>query len=109
MGPGSALCVTSALGRQPGRPTAPPTAPARHLTEEPQRDADDRTHATPGLGVLELAEDLVDEHLHDPLADLLVVNGNPLENIDLLADADKSLSLIMKDGKIYKENLQEAP
>lgn len=43
------------------------------------------------------------------LADLLVVNGNPLENIDLLADADKSLSLIMKDGKIYKENLQKAP
>ncbi|WP_455388346.1 amidohydrolase family protein, partial [Petrachloros mirabilis] len=35
-------------------------------------------------------------------ADLILVNGNPLENIDLVADPDKNFGVIMKDGKIYK-------
>ncbi|MGH6762682.1 MAG: amidohydrolase family protein [Phyllobacterium sp.] len=39
------------------------------------------------------------------LADLLVVDGNPLENIDLLANTEKSLVLIMKDGKVYKDTI----
>ena len=36
------------------------------------------------------------------LADLLLVDGNPLETIDLVADPAKNFNLIMKDGKIYK-------
>jgi len=36
------------------------------------------------------------------LADLLVVDGNPLENIKLIADPAKNFVVIMKDGKIYK-------
>ncbi len=36
------------------------------------------------------------------LADLLLVDGNPLENIKLIADPDKSFLVIMKGGKIYK-------
>ena len=36
------------------------------------------------------------------LADLLLVDGNPLENIELIADPDKNFVVIMKDGKIYK-------
>jgi len=36
------------------------------------------------------------------LADLILVNGNPLENLDLVADPDKNFVVIMKDGKIYK-------
>ncbi len=36
------------------------------------------------------------------LADLILVNGNPLENLDLVADPDKNFVMIMKDGKIYK-------
>lgn len=36
------------------------------------------------------------------LADLLLVNGNPLEDLDLVADPDENLLLIMKDGKIFK-------
>lgn len=35
-------------------------------------------------------------------ADLLLVDGNPLQNINLVADPDKNFVLIMKDGKIYK-------
>lgn len=35
------------------------------------------------------------------LADLLLVDGNPLENIDLIGNADNFL-VIMKDGVIYK-------
>jgi len=40
------------------------------------------------------------------LADLILVNGNPLENLDLVADPDKNFALIMKDGKIYKNTIQ---
>jgi len=35
-------------------------------------------------------------------ADLLLVDGNPLENLDLVADPEKNFVVIMKDGKIYK-------
>jgi imidazolonepropionase-like amidohydrolase len=38
-------------------------------------------------------------------ADLLLVNGNPLDDILLLTDPGKNLNLIMKDGKIYKNQL----
>ena len=39
------------------------------------------------------------------LADLLLVDGNPLENVNLVADADKNFLVIMKDGVIYKNTL----
>jgi imidazolonepropionase-like amidohydrolase len=39
------------------------------------------------------------------LADLLLVDGNPLENIDLVADPGKNFLVIMKDGTIYKNML----
>jgi imidazolonepropionase-like amidohydrolase len=39
------------------------------------------------------------------LADLLVVDGNPLADIDLLARPGDSLKLIMKDGRIVKNAL----
>jgi imidazolonepropionase-like amidohydrolase len=41
----------------------------------------------------------------DTLADLLVVDGNPVENIGLIAEPEKTLALIMKDGKIVKDAL----
>jgi imidazolonepropionase-like amidohydrolase len=40
------------------------------------------------------------------LADLLLVNGDPLANINLLEDPEKSFLVIMKDGKIYKNTLR---
>jgi imidazolonepropionase-like amidohydrolase len=39
------------------------------------------------------------------LADLLLVDGDPLANLDLIAD-QKNLVVIMKDGKIYKNTLK---
>ncbi len=39
------------------------------------------------------------------LADLLLVDGNPLENISLVADPERSFLIIMKDGRIYKNTL----
>jgi imidazolonepropionase-like amidohydrolase len=36
------------------------------------------------------------------LADLLVVDGNPLENVNLVADPANKFLIIMKDGIIYK-------
>ncbi len=38
-------------------------------------------------------------------ADLILVDGNPLENLDLVADPHTNFVLIMKDGKIYKNTL----
>jgi imidazolonepropionase-like amidohydrolase len=38
-------------------------------------------------------------------ADLILVDDNPLENLNLVADAEKNFVLIMKDGKIYKNTL----
>jgi len=37
------------------------------------------------------------------LADLLLVEGNPLENIKLIADPAKNFKVIMKGGRIYKD------
>jgi imidazolonepropionase-like amidohydrolase len=39
------------------------------------------------------------------LADLLLVNGDPLTNIKLIEDPAKNLVVIMKDGKIFKNLL----
>jgi imidazolonepropionase-like amidohydrolase len=39
------------------------------------------------------------------LADLLLVDGNPLENIRLVADPERSFLVIMKNGRIYKNTL----
>jgi imidazolonepropionase-like amidohydrolase len=41
------------------------------------------------------------------LADLLLVDGDPLEDLNLVADPDKNFLVIMKDGKIYKNTLAE--
>ena len=39
------------------------------------------------------------------LADLLLVDGSPLENIRLVEDPDKNFLIIMKNGVIYKNTL----
>jgi imidazolonepropionase-like amidohydrolase len=43
------------------------------------------------------------------LADLLLVDGNPIEDIRLIEDPGKNFVLIMKDGKIYKNTLPKQP
>ena len=39
------------------------------------------------------------------LADLVLVDGNPLEDIKLIADPARNFVVIMKDGKVYKNLL----
>ena len=39
-------------------------------------------------------------------ADLLLIDGNPLEDISILTNPEDNLPLIMKDGKIYKNALE---
>jgi imidazolonepropionase-like amidohydrolase len=39
------------------------------------------------------------------IADLLLVDGDPTTNIKLIADPEKNLVMIMKDGRIYKNTL----
>ncbi len=38
-------------------------------------------------------------------ADILAIDGNPLDDISLISDPDKNMKLIMKDGRIYKNTL----
>lgn len=38
-------------------------------------------------------------------ADLILVDGNPLEDIDLVADPHANFDLIMKDGEVFKNTL----
>ena len=40
-------------------------------------------------------------------ADLLIVEGNPLEDVRLLEDYENNIRLIMKDGMIYKNTLDQ--
>jgi len=39
-------------------------------------------------------------------ADLLLLNGNPLDNINLIADPDNNIAIVMKDGRIHKNSLR---
>lgn len=43
------------------------------------------------------------------LADLLLVDGNPLQNIALIGDPEKNFLVIMKDGAIVKDTLAAHP
>jgi imidazolonepropionase-like amidohydrolase len=53
-------------------------------------------HPYPGrLGVVE----------EGALADLLLVDGNPLQNLSLVATPHSSFSVIMKNGRIHKDGL----
>ncbi len=57
-----------------------------------------RRNPYPGkLGVIEVGA----------MADLIIVRGNPLEDISLLGDPAANLLLIMKDGKVYQDKLVE--
>ena len=38
-------------------------------------------------------------------ADLILVDGNPLEDINLVADPQANFDLIMKDGVIFKNEM----
>jgi len=39
-------------------------------------------------------------------ADMILVDGNPIDNLDLVVDPDKNFLVIMKDGKIYKNTVK---
>ena len=39
------------------------------------------------------------------LADLVLVDGDPLEDFKLIEDPGKNFLIIMKDGRIYKDTL----
>jgi len=40
------------------------------------------------------------------LADILLISGNPLEDISILTKPEENLALIMKDGKIFKNTIE---
>jgi imidazolonepropionase-like amidohydrolase len=41
------------------------------------------------------------------LADLLLVDGDPIANIKLIENPEKNFLVIMKDGRIYKNRLRK--
>ncbi len=38
-------------------------------------------------------------------ADMIVVEGNPLEDVSLLVDYDNTIKLVVKDGEVYQNDL----
>ena len=101
---GTDVLFSAALARQQGAILASLTrwyTPAETLTMATATNAEllalsGKRNPYPGkLGVVE----------QGALADFLLVDGNPLENINLVADPEKNLLVIMKDGAIYKNAL----
>ncbi|WP_205620195.1 hypothetical protein [Salinivibrio socompensis] len=43
----------------------------------------------------------------DAVADILLVDGNPLKDLDLIAKPETYLMVIMKDGKVYKNTSEK--
>ncbi|APZ91582.1 hypothetical protein Fuma_01171 [Fuerstiella marisgermanici] len=39
-------------------------------------------------------------------ADILLIDGNPLEDIEVLTEPKKNLALIMKGGKVFKNTIE---
>lgn len=101
---GTDVLFSAALARQQGAILASLArwyTPAEALTMATSTNAEllalsGKRNPYPGkLGVVE----------QGALADLLLVDGNPLDNIGLLADPAKDFKIIMKDGIIYKDAL----
>jgi hypothetical protein len=61
----------------------------------PSRRVYDDNYYSPALGV-------ICDVAPGALADLLVVDGNPLHDIRVLTTPQRSLKLIMKNGRIYR-------
>ena len=40
------------------------------------------------------------------IADIIVLDGNPLKDIRIFQDYERNIALIMKDGRIYKNNIK---
>ncbi len=59
--------------------------------------AEERSPYKGKLGIIE----------EDAFADLLLIKGNPLEDISILTNYQENIALIMKDSKIYKNIVEE--
>ncbi|MGB6104793.1 MAG: amidohydrolase family protein [Pusillimonas sp.] len=94
------------------------TAFATDLTRMPERQGDEflaRADIMPAAEIIRSATVIGAEVVRmagklgaitpGAIADLLVVDGNPLEDISLLAQDGGSLRLIMKEGRLYKNEL----
>ena len=71
---------------QPPRTSAKRKLPLRHPYKEAK------------LGVLQ----------RGAWADMLLVNGDPTQDIDLLKDYERNLAVIIKDGKVWKNTISHA-
>jgi imidazolonepropionase-like amidohydrolase len=103
---GTDVLFSQALAQQQGAILASLTrwyTPAEALTMATKTNAEmlalsGERNPYPGkLGVIE----------EGALADLLLVDGDPLDDIDLIAEPETSFVVIMKDGHIYKNSLAE--
>ena len=62
----------------------------------------------PDLPIEWRAADLDDAAIEEgAYADLLLVDGNPVRDVSVLADYENNIRLIMKDGEVYKNTLGE--
>lgn len=104
---GTDVLFSAALARQQGAILASLTrwyTPAEALIMATSTNAEllelsGKRNPYPGkLGVVE----------EGAFADLLLVEGNPLEQIDLIADPRRNFLVIMKDGRMYKNTVPKS-
>jgi imidazolonepropionase-like amidohydrolase len=86
------------------------------LLEDQSREFSIRAEVQPPIEVIRAATTIAAEVLRRPgklgvvapdaWADLIVVDGNPLQDIHLLEGQGRHLSLIMKGGVVHKNRLQ---
>ena len=73
-------------------------------------DADDFAHAAAGFGAgvgggADGGDVALDRDRDQAAPDLVLVDGNPLDDINMLADPAGNFVVIMKGGRIYKNRL----
>jgi len=76
-----------------------------HIRSEVQSPSEILRSATVTAADLFQMEDEIGQVAEGYRADLLVVDGNPLDDIGVMTRPDTALKMVMKDGKIYRDEL----
>ena len=89
------------LGLRNGRPTRRDSS----QDDTPQGDSDFAPVAEPAANNNPATAALPNTAMPEMAADLLLVDGDPLADIQLIEDPAKNFVVIMKDGRIHKNTL----
>lgn len=103
------------LARQEGVPVVFGTDLLGHMHSRQNEEFSLRAQVMPAVEVLQSAtlvaarlmrqEGRIGQLVPGAFADLLIVDGNPLQDLSLLADPERSIRLLMQGGRVVKDAL----